>query len=89
MPAAIRNPHHYNVLGLAVDATDEEIRTAYKKLVCFPGSVSCDGAHCLIGPAVAPRPSSGRQRTCSADVCRGKPVIDASVGLAELQCDHY
>ncbi|OAX42473.1 DnaJ-domain-containing protein [Rhizopogon vinicolor AM-OR11-026] len=32
MPAAIRNPVYYNVLGLTVDASDEEIRAAYKKL---------------------------------------------------------
>ncbi|KAG2154025.1 DnaJ domain-containing protein [Suillus clintonianus] len=32
MPAASRRPEHYNVLGLVVDATDEDIRAAYKKL---------------------------------------------------------
>ncbi|KAG0706743.1 hypothetical protein DFH29DRAFT_899796 [Suillus ampliporus] len=32
MPAASRRPDHYSVLGLAVDATDDDIRAAYKKL---------------------------------------------------------
>ncbi|KAG1821618.1 DnaJ domain-containing protein [Suillus subaureus] len=32
MPVASRRPEYYNVLGLVVDATDEDIRTAYKKL---------------------------------------------------------
>ncbi|KAG1750875.1 hypothetical protein EDB19DRAFT_1904271 [Suillus lakei] len=32
MPAASRRPEHYNALGLVVDATDEDIRAAYKKL---------------------------------------------------------
>lgn len=54
MSAAIRNPYDYQVLGLAVDATDEEIRAAYKKLVCFPGFMRCNSAHCLIGPSMAP-----------------------------------
>jgi len=32
MPVASRRPELYNVLGLVVDATDEDIRAAYKKL---------------------------------------------------------
>lgn len=32
MPVASRRPEYYNALGLVVDATDEDIRTAYKKL---------------------------------------------------------
>jgi curved DNA-binding protein CbpA len=33
MPVASRRPEYYNALGLVVDATDEDIRAAYKKLV--------------------------------------------------------
>lgn len=32
MPVASRRPEHYNALGLVVDATDDDIRNAYKKL---------------------------------------------------------
>lgn len=32
MPVASHRPEHYNTLGLVVDATDEDVRTAYKKL---------------------------------------------------------
>ncbi|KAG2146130.1 uncharacterized protein EDB93DRAFT_1251092 [Suillus bovinus] len=32
MPITARQPEYYNALGLTIDATDEDIRTAYKKL---------------------------------------------------------
>ncbi|KAG1739184.1 uncharacterized protein EDB91DRAFT_397116 [Suillus paluster] len=32
MPAAFRRPDHYSILGLTVDATDDDIRAAYKKM---------------------------------------------------------
>lgn len=32
MPVAARRPEYYNALGLTFDATDEDIKTAYKKL---------------------------------------------------------
>ena len=54
MPVAIRSPYDFQVLGLTVDATDEDIRAAYKKLVCFTSLTSGDSADCIIGTSVAP-----------------------------------
>lgn len=68
MPVAARRPEYYNALGLTFDATDEDIKTAYKKLVCFQLSLCINSIHPLNRPfnGIPTVISSGKntQRRC-------------------------